>query len=146
MFVRPIVSAFSQFLPSPPAYRPFMNIQPPNDFRGRGFGFPSNLVDHHGGPPALAWVIFALQLLMLAALALLIVRSFTGRRPRFAGGPPPGPGARRFVRHGPPGPPDPLTHVRMRYASGDITRDEYLEKTRDLGGTPEEPTEELPAD
>jgi hypothetical protein len=32
----------------------------------------------------------------------------------------------------------------MRYANGDISRDEYLEKTRDLGGTPEEPTEELP--
>jgi hypothetical protein len=31
----------------------------------------------------------------------------------------------------------------MRYANGDITREEYLEKTRDLGGTPEE---ELPAD
>jgi hypothetical protein len=32
----------------------------------------------------------------------------------------------------------------MRYANGDISREEYLQVTRDLGGTPEAPTEELP--
>jgi uncharacterized membrane protein len=30
----------------------------------------------------------------------------------------------------------------MRYANGEISREEYLQATRDLG----EPTEELPAD
>jgi hypothetical protein len=147
MFVRPIVSALSQAVPSGSAYRPTMNIQPPDNFRGRGFGFgPGGDFGPHGGTSVLAWVIFALQLLMLAALALLIVRSFTGRRPRFVGGPPPGEGrGRRFVRHGPP---DPMTQVRMRYANGDISREEYLQVTRDLGGTPEpdSPTEELPPD
>ena len=113
-----------------------MNPNFPDNFRG-GRPIFGPVVGHHCGPPALAWVIFALELLMLAALAVLLVRAFAFR-PRPAGPPP-----RRFRRHGPP---DPLTHVRMRYASGDITRDEYLEKTRDLGGTPEEPTEELPAD
>jgi hypothetical protein len=108
-----------------------MNPNFPDNFRG---GRPFFEV-HHSGPPALDWAIFALQLLMLAALAVLLVRAFTFR-PRPAGPPP-----RRFRRHGPP---DPLTAVRMRYASGDISRDEYLEKTRDLGGTPDERTEELP--
>jgi hypothetical protein len=32
----------------------------------------------------------------------------------------------------------------MRYARGDISRDEYLQATRDLGGEAEAPTEELP--
>ena len=140
MFVRPIVSGFSQPVFSGPAYGPPMNPNFPDNFRG-GRPLFGPVVGHHGGPPALAWVIFALQLLMLAALAVLLVRAFTRRGPRFAGGPPPG--ARGFVRRR-PGPPDPLTHVRMRYANGDISRDEYLEKTRDLGGTPEEPTDELP--
>jgi hypothetical protein len=148
MFVAPIVSAFSQPSPRSPAYRPTMNIQPPDNFRGgRPFFFPNGggFEGHHGGPPALAWVIFALQLLMLAALAVLLVRAFTQRGPRFAGPPA---GVRRFKMR--PGPPDPLTHVRMRYANGEISRDEYLQVTRDLGGTPESPpdapTEELPAD
>jgi hypothetical protein len=126
-----------------------MNIQPPDNFRGGRFVFPPDggfRGYHGGGPSALAWVIFALQLLMLAALAVLLVRAFARRGPRFVGGPPPGPGrGRRFVRHGPP---DPLTHVRMRYANGDISREEYLQVTRDLGGTaaPDAPTEELPPD
>jgi uncharacterized membrane protein len=35
-----------------------------------------------------------------------------------------------------------LTEVRLRYARGDMNRDEYLEKSHDLGGTiplPEQP-------
>jgi uncharacterized membrane protein len=104
-----------------------MNIQPPNGFRG---GRPFFDVHQVGGPSALAWTILALELLMLAALAFLIVRTFAFR-PR-----PAGPLIRRH------GPPDPLTHVRMRYANGEISREEYLQATRDLG----EPTEELPAD
>ena len=34
-----------------------------------------------------------------------------------------------------------LSEARLRYARGDMTRDEYLEKSRDLGGTvpPEQP-------
>jgi hypothetical protein len=134
MFVRPSVSAFSQFLPSLPAYRPSMNIQPPDTFRG-GRPLFGPITGHHGGPSALSWTIFALQLLMLAALAVLLLRAFTFR-PRPAGPP------RRFVRRH--GPPDPLAHARMRYASGEISRDQYLQVTRDLGGMPEEPTGDLP--
>src|SRR4051794_31570135 len=93
----------------------------------RGF---APMVDHHGGPGALAWVIFALELLMLAALAVLLMRAFASRRPRFAGGLPP------FKRHH-VGATDPLEHVRWRYARGELTRDEYLQATRDLGGAPD---------
>jgi hypothetical protein len=118
-----------------------MDNDAPPFFRGGGRVFPGPAgLDHHGGPSTLAWVIFVLELLMLAALAVLIARSFMWR-PRPAG---PGPG-RGFRRHGPPPPADPLEAVRYRYARGEITREQYLQVTRDLGGEPEEPTEELPA-
>jgi uncharacterized membrane protein len=117
----------------------------PHGGDGRGFGPPLRLEQGGHGAGSLGWVIFALELLMLAALVILLVRAFTA--PRLAG-PPAGPprGQRRFGR------PDPLTHARMRYASGEIDRDEYLQITRDLGGTPaaappppdEAPTEEGP--
>jgi len=72
---------------------------------------------------------------------VLLLRAFTFR-PRPAGPP------RRLVRRH--GQPDPLTHVRMRYANGEISREEYRQVTNDLGGTPEpapeEPTGELPPD
>jgi uncharacterized membrane protein len=106
-----------------------MNIQPPDTFRG-GRPLFGPVVGHHGGPSALTWTIFALQLLMLAALAVLLLRAFT-IRPR-----PAGPVQRRFVRRH--GPPDPLTHARMRYANGEINREEYLQVTKDLGGEPDE--------
>ena len=140
MFVRPIVSAFSQPVFSAPAYGPRMNPNFPDNFRGGRPFFDGRMDGHHGGPPALAWVIFALELLLIAGVAVLIARAFAFR-PRPAGPPPQ---QQRRFRH----PPDALTHLRMRYANGDISREEYLEKTRDLGGTPEpeEPTEELPAD
>ena len=97
-----------------------------NNGRGPGF-FPGPAFDaHHGGHgTALGWVIFALQLLMLAALAVLLVRAFAPRpawrRPRTA-----------------TTADDPLDHLRWRYARGEITRDEYLQAASDLGG-------ELPA-
>jgi hypothetical protein len=42
------------------------------------------------------------------------------------------------------GGPDPLEVVRMPYARGELNRDDYVQATRDLGGTPadEAPTAE----
>ena len=107
----------------------------PNDFPnvgpgGRGFfmRMPGDFGDGHHGAGTLGWVIFALQLLMLVALAVLLIRAF-----RFAGPSP----QQQFMLHR-RGPRDPLAHVRMRYARGDISREEYLQTTRDLGGEPEE--------
>jgi uncharacterized membrane protein len=108
---------------------------------GRGF-FPGPALNAHpgGGPSSLAWVIFALELLMLAALAVLLVRAFAWR-PRPAG--PDGP-RRHFAvrRHGPPPPADPLEVARYRYARGELSRDDYLQVVRDLEGR----DEALPAD
>jgi uncharacterized membrane protein len=119
-----------------------MNNNFPHDGYGRGF-MPPMRYEHGGhGGGTLGWVIFALELLLLAGIVILLVRAFT--TPRFAG-PPAGPpqGRRRFGR------PDPLTHARMRYANGEIGRDEYMQITRDLG-TPgpqqDEPMEETPQD
>jgi uncharacterized membrane protein len=103
---------------------------------GRGF-FPGPRFDapHGGGGSTLDWVIFALQLLMLAALAVLLARAFM--RPRH-GGPP--------FRRGPRPPGDPLEVARHRYARGELSRDDYLQIVRDLGGPEDEaPTSELPS-
>jgi uncharacterized membrane protein len=42
-------------------------------------------------------------------------------------------GPRMMMRHG--GPPDALEVLRMRFASGQITRDEFLQATSDLSAT-----------
>jgi uncharacterized membrane protein len=104
-------------------------------FPGRR-GFAPMVLDHHSGPGTLGWVIFALQLLMLAALAVLLVRAFTWR-----------PALRRTTTSSTSGGTnaDPVDHLRWRYARGEISREEYLQTSRDLGGEPDAPTEELPA-
>ena len=90
---------------------------------GRGF-FPGPAFDaHHGGGSALGWVVFALQLVMLAGLAVLLARAFM--RPSTRGSGPT------------PAPVDPLETARFRYARGDLSREEYLQVVRDLGGSGE---------
>ena len=101
-----------------------MNPTPP--FQGRGFGYGPDLVrihDHVGNTP-LQWATFALVLLIVLTLGTLIVA-------RLAGG---GPRRRHFVRmrgHGHGG-PDPLEVLRMRFASGQIGREDYLQAVSDL--------------
>jgi hypothetical protein len=116
-----------------------MNDYPP--FRNRGGTFLDPAY-HHGGPSALAWTIFALQLVLLLGLATLLVSALAGPRLRPLARPFPGPSR----PPGGPNPdrPDPLETVRMRYARGELSRDDYLQATRDLGGTPadEAPTAE----
>jgi hypothetical protein len=103
------------------------NNAPPFQNRGGTFLY------HHGGPNALAWTIFALQLLLLLGLGALLVSALAGPRLRpwaravpDPSRPPGGPQ---------PGRPDPLEVVRMRYARGELARDYYLLATLDLGGT-----------
>lgn len=100
-----------------------MNPNPP--FQGRGFGYGPGLVRVHDqmANTPLQWATFALVLLIVLTLGALIVA-------RFAGG---GPRRRHFVkmrRHG--GGPDALEVVRMRFASGQISREEYLQAVSDL--------------
>jgi hypothetical protein len=117
-----------------------MNSNPPFPNRGGTFFGPAY---HHGGPSALAWTIFALQLLLLLGLAALLVSALAGPRLRPWARPFPGPAARRSDPE--PGRHEPLEVVRMRYARGELSRDDYLQATRDLGGTPadEAPTAEV---
>ena len=92
-------------------------------------GFPD-----HGGPHPLAWAIFALVLALVVGFAIaLLVSLATRRAPRWhhlvpAGGPP-------F---------DPLTVLSMRYARGEIGRDEFMQATDDLRPRPPQAGEPPP--
>jgi len=92
-----------------------------------------------GGADSLEWVIFAL-LLLLILLAIAQIALTLMRRPRFGGrlhkhyavqGPPGTPGGRLWGR------PDPVSVARMRYARGEIGRDEYVQLMQDFGGESE---------
>jgi hypothetical protein len=101
-----------------PPYGGRMNPTPP--FQGRGFGYGPGFVRVHDAAvnTSLEWATFALVLLIALTLGALIVARLAG-----------GPRRRRFPMHGGP---DPLEVVRMRFASGQISRDEYLQATSDL--------------
>jgi uncharacterized membrane protein len=84
---------------------------------------------HH--PGGLGWVIFALLLLLI--LLMFVQLALTLMRPRFGG-----PGKFRH-RGGPPGfgwggGPDAAAIARIRYARGEISREEYSQLVDDLGG------------
>lgn len=110
-----------------PPYRGRMNTYPP--FQGRGFGYgPAMRVHEHLGNTPLQWATFALVLLIALTLGALIVARLAGggrHRRRF----------RMMHRHG----VDPLDVLRVRFASGQISRDEFLQATHDLA--PEAPTD-----
>jgi uncharacterized membrane protein len=113
----------------------------PPPFRGGGF------VEHvggRGGPSDLAWVIFALLLvlllLVLVSLALDAYYRSQGSRPsvKWLGPGPPG-----FASGG-----RALAVLGVRYARGEISRDDYLQARDDLGwasdDVAEAPTEVTP--
>jgi len=95
-----------------------MNSQPPF---GRGFGLSPVLV-HQQGPTALDWVTFALVLLLVLAAAAVLASWFADRR-RVRGAP---------ALAAPGGSADPLDVLRIRYARGEIGRDEFVQATSDL--------------
>jgi uncharacterized membrane protein len=98
-----------------------MNQYP--QFPGRGFGYGPGAfqIHQHVADPALAWATFALVLLLVLAVGAMIVA-------RLAGG-----GGRRHRRQFRfRGAPDPLDVLRMRFASGQITREEFLQGMSDL--------------
>jgi uncharacterized membrane protein len=86
---------------------------------------------HHGGHP-LAWVLFALILvLLLLVIANLATTLRRRRRGPWTSGPAP------WMRHGAGlaaagGAPEEV--LRLRYARGEITRDEFLQASADLAG------------
>ena len=107
---------------------------------GGRFGFGPIYFQHGGGGPhALAWATFGLVLLLVLALgAMVIARAAARSRPFPAWGPPSG--GRRFrMQRG----FDPLQVLQIRYARGELSRDEFLQATSDLASSA--PTEERPA-
>jgi putative membrane protein len=80
------------------------------------------VVEHGGGgwPDGLSWVIFAvlLVLLLLAIVSLALDYYYRSR-----------PAAAASVRS------DALAELDLRYARGEIGRDEYLQRRVDLGGS-----------
>jgi uncharacterized membrane protein len=101
----------------------------PFPFRGGG-GFVER-AGHNGGPSDLAWVIFAL---LLVLLLLTIVSLALDAYHRSQGGP------RPFSKWlSPGGPPEfapgrrALAVLDMRYARGEVSRKDYLQAREDLG-------------
>jgi len=76
----------------------------------------------HHGPGVFGWLLFALFLVLVVLAVVAVVRLW--RRP---GGP--------YAWQGPTaGHVDPaITELRVRYARGEISRDEYLQRSFDLG-------------
>ena len=102
-------------------------------FRGGG-GFVER-VGHGGGPSDLAWVMFALLLvlLLLAIVSLALdayYRSQGVSRPYFKWLPPGGPPG--FAPGG-----RALAVLDMRYARGEVSRKDYLRAREDLGVPPD---------
>ena len=103
-------------------------------FRGGGGGFVER-VGHGGGPSDLAWVIFALLLvLLLLAIVSLALDAYY----RSQGG------SRPYVKWLPPGGPPGLASggralavLDMRYARGEVARKDYLRAREDLGAPPD---------
>jgi hypothetical protein len=93
---------------------------------------------HHGGPPALAWAIFALVLALVVGFAIALLVGLASRR---------GPRWQHLVPAGGPqlrGPIDPFAVLSMRYARGEIGRDEFIQATDDLRPRPSEAGEPPP--
>jgi uncharacterized membrane protein len=110
----------------------------------RGYGFPPSgfrdgFAEHAGGPSAIAWVIFAL---VLVVLFLVLVSLILDLYFRSQGGP-----RRTRWLPGPAGPGRALAVLDVRYAQGELSREDYLQARGDLFGREpvEAPTEEVPS-
>jgi uncharacterized membrane protein len=103
-----------------------MNPYPP--YPGRGFGYGPGMLEIHerAAYTPLDWTIFALLLLLVLTVGALLVAPLAGGRRH-----------RHFRLRG----PDALEVLRMRFARGEITRDEYLQATSDLTAGPPPPPE-----
>ena len=88
---------------------------------------------HHGGGHPLEWAILGVTIAILVVVTALLVLRLAGRSR---------PGWRKFAFPG--GPPDPAGLLRLRYARGELSRDEFLQASSDLGEPPTEAAAEPP--
>lgn len=97
---------------------------------GRGYpGFPQYAMHAHNGH-GLLWLFFlVLFVAALAVIAALVFRSLAGRRSGWLR-----PAVVTGMAAG-----DALSVVRLRYARGEIDRDQFLQATADLTAQPESP-------
>ena len=103
---------------------------------------------HFAGHHALGVLLILLIAAVLIGAVVFVAVRLASRRPGHGGGRgyaygwkgPMGPGPMMYGR-------DPaLEHARVRYARGELTRDDYLRLVNDLGGPPPaEPTVSAPA-
>ena len=88
------------------------------------------------GTDPILWAVFGLAITLLALLVLALAVMVAGRR-------------RPWHVPGPPllagGPLEALELVRMRYARGKMSREEYLQASADLGAPPAESEKPPPA-
>ena len=83
--------------------------------------------DHGGGPGPLGWAVFAFLLVALVVGVVAIGVWLAGGR------------TARSVLPTPVGAPpvdEALAALRLRYARGEIAREEFLRASEDLGGAP----------
>jgi len=102
-------------------------MYPYHPFSGNG---QDVVVYHHAGPGPLGWTIFALDLLLVIGVAWLLaalVFGRGGRRPTAAA---------VAAASAPVRDSAALETLEMRYARGEVGRDEYLQARSDLGGAP----------
>jgi putative membrane protein len=91
----------------------------PAPFPRGGGGVLIERAGHAGGwPDGLSWVIFAVLLVLLLLAVVSLALGYYYRSQSVDGG----------VRS------DALTELDLRYARGEIGRDEYLQRRVDLGG------------
>ncbi len=84
-------------------------------------------VEHHDGPGPLAWLAFAVLLILAFALAIGVARWLLSERGRHPLASPPVDATRSGVE-------EALQVARLRYARGEIDRDAYLRLAEDIAG------------
>lgn len=97
---------------------------------GGVFGYPEHA--HETGTSSIEWAILGLTIAILIGIVLLLADRCRHSHCRHGHG---------WGHHG--GFDKPLSILRLRYSQGEITRDEYLQASRDLGVSPQH--EESPA-